>query len=107
MKSPVKTERYRIGPFHFTFANGRLWASYGSKSWGNRLIYKVKPIPADMTLVMHLHWFLTCRRTGDRYMTDFVRYYFPDIPDIQQDAERQETVALAMPDYDYRVWSVS
>lgn len=97
----MATERYIIGPFRFTFANGRLWAKYRRRSYGDSLAYSVKPMPADMTLAMDLHWFLQTGDTRRAALVDFVRWYMAGVPGAEHDAERLESVALAMPRYSF------
>lgn len=74
----MKTERYNIGPFRFTFRAGRVWWRYSTKHFGTHITASNS---TSHSLGEKLHAFLQgpCEwsKTG---LADFAGYFMSDIP---------------------------
>lgn len=75
----MKTERFKIGPFAFTFRGGRVWWRYAVKMHGTRIVASGA---TSISTVDKLAGFLSsaCSTYGADGLLTFVRWHMGDIP---------------------------
>lgn len=92
----MSTEKHQIGPFHFTFRNGRCWWRYATNHFG----VNIRASGAtSISTVDKLRAFLDPAITGygEDGLTIFVGYHFCDIPGASHWAEHYTRVQIDGP----------
>lgn len=88
----MKTEKHAIGPFSFTFRNGRVWWRYEQKHFGTRIVASAA---TSHSLAEKLLAFFHDPKSAwaGSGLVDFVGYFMSDIPGSLHWAEHYTRVS--------------